>query len=297
MLNVRSHLLLMSSLPHFTAVQQSRAGTLPRSLRNRPDTTLQPHRGGHEATELSRPPTHLNPVRPPSMGRSSTSHPKDLHKLKQDLYRHGAWNSQPSSQASSLAGSRNPSRKPSAASRHSMTHHRWSGSDYDNDLEFHHVETVTDTSRHTYTSHSQRTPLAAIDSSDHNVHFPSIAPRSSRNPHQRTSSHGSREVYHSTSNKHHKNGYWSTTKQYEFRTEKAVSAILHDMQKALGDLNISCTSSDQKTHTYNLRYQNITFQVHVDKDHLNTCQLHFHWIKGGSEEQYKDLCSLIFRSL
>lgn len=257
-------------------------------------------------TEISRPPTQLKPVKPPPTGHTvhtSASHPRDLHKLRQALNHH-AWNPQPSSQANSLASSRNPSRKtfyqPSDSSRQS-TSHRLSGSEFDNDLEFHTVEALTHTpdtspSKNSYTFHSQRAPSVGVDSSDSGIHFPSITPHSTRNTRQRSSSHGSREVYHSTFSKHRKNGHWSSTKQFEFRTEKTLSSILHEMHKSLVELNISCTNSDQKTQTLYLRYQNINFQVHVDKDHLNTCQLHFQWLKGGSQERYEDLCSKIFHS-
>ena len=138
--------LITTFYPQHAAVQNTKVATLSHSLRNRPDTTLHPHRGGHDVTEVLRPSTHLNPVRPPPSGHTvhtSASHPKDLNKLRQELNRHTvAWNSQ----SPSLVGSRNPSRQPSrqtsASSRHgsqSSISHRLSVPEFDSDIEFHEV--------------------------------------------------------------------------------------------------------------------------------------------------------------
>ena len=290
----------------------------PRTVGSRLDTT--PHAyggGGHEVAEVSRPSTHLNPVRPPPTGRtvpSSKSHPKDLNKLRQELSRHvGALSSQPPSQANSLAPSttvsRQPSRQPSATSRQllhdSTTHHRLSGSEYD--IEFHEVDTphvpIISPSKHSYGSHTQkRLPHITVESgSRDNIHFPSLTSQGGRDHvhhHQRSGSYSTtRDPHHTTTSKTlgRVNGHWSSREQYEFPTDSTTSGVLSQLHRVLESLSISCT--DQKGHTLYLRCQSTKFQVHVDKDHRNMCQLQFQWLQGGSQELYEDLCSRIFSSL
>lgn len=294
--------LITTFYPQHAAVQNTKVATLSHSLRNRPDTTLHPHRGGHDVTEVLRPSTHLNPVRPPPSGHTvhtSASHPKDLNKLRQELNRHTvAWNSQ----SPSLVGSRNPSRQPSrqtsASSRHgsqSSISHRLSVPEFDSDIEFHEVPHIVSPSKHS--SHSQKkVPAITVDSgsSDVHVHFPSIAPPSNLDTRHRSSSHGSREIFHSKP-PYLKNGHWTPSKTFEFRTDKIKSELLNELQRVVSDLNIIYT--DLRGSTLYLKFQGIRFQVQVNKDHVSTCHLHFQWLSGGSQEQYEDLCSQIFRSL
>ena len=298
-----------------SAAVQGRTGALPRTVSNRMDTTAHTHGGGYEVGENTRPSTHLNPVRPPPTGRTvppSKSHPKDLHKLRQEISRHvGAWNSQPPSQASSLAPSRNvsrqPSRQPSATSRqllHDPTaRHRLSGCE--DDIEFHDVDIpyvpTVSPSKHSYGSHTQkRVPHITVESdSRDDIHFPSLTFQSNRDSqHQRSGSYcGTRDLHHSIASKTlgRVNGHWLPSKQYEFRTDSSTSAILNQLQRAVESLNISCT--DQKGNTLYLRCQSTKFQVHVDKEHHGLCQLQFQWLQGGSQELYEELCLRIFKSL
>ena len=283
----------MYSSPTHTAVTHQTssrypAGTLPRTLRNRPDTTLQPCRGGQDMTSVARPTSHLNPVRPQPSFPTSLSQPKDLNEMtthRPEVNRH-TWN--PPHNAS-LVGSRPVSRQPVSSRQTSQTSfsHRWSGSEYD--LEFYEVESSQGlTSKHSYAQKKVTSNTGRKD-----IHFPSITAHCSRDvDHKRSYSYGSKDV---PLNRplHRKNGHWSP-KQYEFETDHTASYIISELQRGVERLNISCI--DQKGNTVYLKCQSMRFQVHVDKDH-DICQLDFQWLHGGSREQYKDLCLRIFRSL
>ena len=259
--------------PTATPVQPSphKFKSLPRGGQAK-DTTFNPERG-YEHDQL-RPGTQLNPVRPPRAWRNSTGYSRDLSELAQDLSRHIAWNSQPSSRASSLVGSRNSSRQPSASSKRTSTSslsHRLSHTDLDSDINFHEVESSA-TSYSSPRKHSspQRQSVSPANST---LHFPSI-PQS-----------GMRERSRTVPGR--KNGSVSLNDVIRLKTEMATPLVVSKLNKIAEKLNIA--PQEQKGSILYFKSRGIRFQVSIEKEASDTYLLHFHWLSGGGFATYGDI--------